>query len=60
MMERRYERFENMNPIIRTTDNSEKWCSKGHGSIFEDKEGNWWFFKFTNRPLFHWERECEV
>lgn len=30
------------NPIIRTKKNSEKWCSKGHGTLFEDTDGNWW------------------
>jgi beta-xylosidase len=30
------------NPIIRTKESSEKWCSKGHGTLFEDATGNWW------------------
>jgi len=30
------------NPIIRTEKNSEKWWSKGHGTLFEDAAGNWW------------------
>jgi xylan 1,4-beta-xylosidase len=30
------------NPIIRTLDNSEKWWSKGHGTLFDDINGNWW------------------
>jgi len=30
------------NPIIRTKKNSEKWWSKGHGTLFEDTAGNWW------------------
>ena len=30
------------NPIIRTEKNSEKWCSKGHGTTFEDAAGDWW------------------
>lgn len=30
------------NPIERTTDKSETWWSKGHGTLFEDKDGNWW------------------
>ena len=30
------------NPIIRTNENSEKWWSKGHGTLFEDTKGNWW------------------
>ncbi|TWI95276.1 beta-xylosidase [Mucilaginibacter frigoritolerans] len=30
------------NPIIRTKQNSEKWWSKGHGTLFEDAKGKWW------------------
>ncbi|HSR18004.1 MAG TPA: family 43 glycosylhydrolase, partial [Ignavibacteriaceae bacterium] len=30
------------NPIIRTKESSEKWWSKGHGTLFEDAVGNWW------------------
>ncbi len=30
------------NPIIRTKEGSEKWLSKGHGTLFEDATGNWW------------------
>jgi xylan 1,4-beta-xylosidase len=30
------------NPITRTKSNSEKWCSKGHGTILEDAKGKWW------------------
>jgi beta-xylosidase len=30
------------NPIEKTNDNSEKWWSKGHGTLFEDAKGNWW------------------
>jgi len=30
------------NPIIRTTKDSEKWKSKGHGTLFEDAKGKWW------------------
>ncbi|MCU7552103.1 family 43 glycosylhydrolase [Chitinophagaceae bacterium LB-8] len=30
------------NPIIRTTKNSERWWSKGHGTLFEDAKGKWW------------------
>ena len=30
------------NPIIRTKESSEKWWSKGHGTLFEDATGNWW------------------
>jgi xylan 1,4-beta-xylosidase len=30
------------NPIIRTNESSEKWWSKGHGTLFEDATGKWW------------------
>ncbi len=30
------------NPIIRTRDASERWCSIGHGTVIDDAEGNWW------------------
>lgn len=30
------------NPLSRTVDNSEKWWSKGHGTIFEDTNNKWW------------------
>ena len=30
------------NPIIRTAEASEKWWSKGHGTVFEDVKGKWW------------------
>jgi len=30
------------NPIERTTNKSEKWWSKGHGTLLEDTKGSWW------------------
>ena len=30
------------NPIIRTKSSSERWWSKGHGTVFEDTAGKWW------------------
>lgn len=30
------------NPIVRTWDRSERWWSKGHGTIFDDGKGNWY------------------
>lgn len=30
------------NPLVRTTDNREKWWSRGHATIFEGPDGNWW------------------
>lgn len=30
------------NPVIRTKKKSERWWSKGHGTLFEDASGKWW------------------
>jgi beta-xylosidase len=30
------------NPVVRTQSSSERWWSKGHGTLFEDTKGNWW------------------
>ena len=30
------------NPIIHTNSSSERWWSKGHGTLFEDAAGKWW------------------
>jgi len=30
------------NPVVRTLDDSERWWSKGHGTLFEDAGNNWW------------------
>lgn len=30
------------NPIVHTYDESEPWWSKGHGTIIDDINGNWW------------------
>jgi xylan 1,4-beta-xylosidase len=30
------------NPIEKTLKHSERWWSKGHGTLFEDVKGNWW------------------
>ncbi|PSK80920.1 beta-xylosidase [Prolixibacter denitrificans] len=30
------------NPILRTQDKSERWWSKGHGTLFDDVNGDWW------------------
>ncbi|MDQ0115602.1 family 43 glycosylhydrolase [Paenibacillus harenae] len=30
------------NPIVRTQSRNEKWLSKGHGSIVDTPEGEWW------------------
>lgn len=38
------------NPIIRTENASERWWSKGHGTVFEDAKGKWWivFHSYEN------------
>ena len=30
------------NPIVRTRSQDERWWSKGHGSLVEDRAGKWW------------------
>ncbi|MBC7670506.1 MAG: family 43 glycosylhydrolase [Gemmatimonadaceae bacterium] len=30
------------NPIVRTTDNSEKWWSRGHATLVQGPAGDWW------------------
>ncbi|MBN1185215.1 MAG: family 43 glycosylhydrolase [Bacteroidales bacterium] len=30
------------NPVERTLESSEMWWSKGHGTLFDDVNGNWW------------------
>ena len=30
------------NPIVRTTNASDRWWSKGHGTLVEDRAGRWW------------------
>jgi xylan 1,4-beta-xylosidase len=30
------------NPLVRTTDSREKWWSRGHATLFEGPDGNWW------------------
>jgi len=30
------------NPLVRTTDAREKWWSRGHASLVEGPDGNWW------------------
>jgi len=30
------------NPILRAKSNNERWCSIGHGTVFDDGKGNWY------------------
>jgi xylan 1,4-beta-xylosidase len=30
------------NPILRAQSSEDKWCSIGHGTVFEDASGKWW------------------
>jgi xylan 1,4-beta-xylosidase len=30
------------NPVVRTTNNSEKWWSRGHATLVEGPAGDWW------------------
>lgn len=41
------------NPITRTTSNAERWCSKGHGTLFEDAKGKWWMIFHAYEKQFY-------
>lgn len=41
------------NPIIRTLNSSEQWWSKGHGTLFEDAQGNWWIVYHSYENGYH-------
>lgn len=30
------------NPVVHTYDAGDEWWSKGHGTLFDDTDGNWW------------------
>ena len=30
------------NPVLRAQSNQDKWCSVGHGTVFDDSKGNWY------------------
>ncbi|WP_347880760.1 family 43 glycosylhydrolase [Paenibacillus sp. F411] len=30
------------NPIVRTSSRSERWCSRGHGTLLDASDGTWW------------------
>ena len=30
------------NPVLRTWHDTDNWWSKGHGTLIDDKDGNWW------------------
>mgnify|MGYP002347006340 CR=1 FL=1 len=31
------------NPLVHTWDTNDQWWSRGHGTLIDDAEGNWWF-----------------
>lgn len=41
------------NPVIRTESSSERWHSKGHGTLFEDAAGDWWMIYHGYENGFH-------
>lgn len=47
--------WENMptNPLVHTYSASEEWWSKGHGTIFDDAEGNWYIVYHSYRNGYH-------
>lgn len=46
------------NPITRTQSASERWWSKGHGTLFDDVRGNWWLvFHGYEKGYYHMGRQ---
>ena len=47
--------WENMpsNPLVHTYSADEEWWSKGHGTIFDDAEGNWYIVYHSYRNSYH-------
>lgn len=41
------------NPIVRTTSKEDDWWSKGHGSLIDDINGNWWIVYHAYAKDFH-------
>ena len=41
------------NPIIHTYDEADSWWSKGHGTIVDDVDGNWWIVYHAYPNGFH-------
>jgi len=47
--------FENSpnNPVVHTSDRSERWWSQGHGTLIDDVEDNWWIMYHGYEKNFH-------
>lgn len=47
--------WENMptNPLVHTYSADEEWWSKGHGTIFDDADGNWYIVYHSYRNSYH-------
>lgn len=41
------------NPLVHTYSADEEWWSKGHGTIFDDADGNWYIIYHSYRNGFH-------
>lgn len=41
------------NPLVHTYSADEEWWSKGHGTIFDDAEGNWYIVYHSYRNSYH-------
>ena len=41
------------NPIVHTYSDNEKWWSKGHGTLIDDADGNWWIVYHAYANGFH-------
>lgn len=42
-----------LNPLVHTYSIDEEWWSKGHGTIFDDAQGNWYIVYHSYRNSFH-------
>ena len=41
------------NPLVHTYSSDEEWWSKGHGTVFDDADGNWYVVYHSYRNSFH-------
>jgi len=41
------------NPIVHTYSSNDEWWSKGHATVFDDADGNWWIIYHAYRKGFH-------
>ncbi len=41
------------NPVVHTTSASDTWWSRGHGTLFDDADGQWWMVYHAYRKGYH-------